>query len=139
MADRPSDDTAYRDHFRCPIRYRANRDAIELTTKTAHRQNRLSDDGMSWFFETHLEVELSARRLEPTLGEQAKDAIARALSEGQPWGDPNRTWIVPAKMRPNGASWGELKARSAMPSPSKSRITIQWGTRSGKFLVKLGS
>lgn len=84
MADRPSDDTAYRDHFRCPIRYRANRDAIELTTKTAHRQNRLSDDGMSRFFETHLEGELSALRQEPTLGEQTKVAIASALSEGTP-------------------------------------------------------
>ncbi len=84
MADRPSDDRAYRDHFRCSIQYGANRDAIELTMKTAQRQNRLSDEGMSKFFETHLEGELSALRKEPTLGEQTKDAIARALSEGPP-------------------------------------------------------
>ena len=84
MAGQPSEDSAYRSHFRCPILYRADRDAIELEANTVHRRNRLSDYGMSKFFETHLEGELSELRHETSLSDQTKDAIARALSEGPP-------------------------------------------------------
>lgn len=84
MADEPRDDAAFREHFGCPIHYRADRDALVLDLETASRSNRLSDDGMSRFFEAHLDGALRAIGDGPVLERRVLDQIGDALSEGVP-------------------------------------------------------
>ncbi len=84
MADRPEDDGVYQSHFRCPIHFNADRDALEVTTTAASRPNRLSDDGMSRFFETHLDSQLSQINDTSELERRILDQIGEALSEGVP-------------------------------------------------------
>ncbi len=83
-SDRPADDSAYQEHFRCPINFGADRDAIEITTAAAGRPNRLSDDGMSKFFEAHLDKELAQIDDTSELERRVLDQIGDALSEGVP-------------------------------------------------------
>ena len=84
MSDPPAEATAYWAHFRCPIRFGADRDALELATAMARHPNRLSDDGMSRFFEAHLDTQL--RQIPDISGLERRilDQIGNALSEGVP-------------------------------------------------------
>lgn len=84
MANRPEDDSLYRSHFRCPIHFNAERDALEVATITASQANRLSDDGMSSFFERHLDSQLSQLSKTSELERRILDQIRGALSEGVP-------------------------------------------------------
>ncbi|WP_171230895.1 AraC family transcriptional regulator [Ruegeria sp. HKCCA6707] len=84
MSDRPNDDGAYQEHFRCPIHFGADRDALEVLTTIASRANRLSDDGMSKFFETHLDTQLSQIDDTSELERRVVDQIGEVLSEGVP-------------------------------------------------------
>lgn len=84
MSDQPTDDDAYQMHFQCPIHFGADRDAIEVKTTVAARANRLSDDGMSKFFETHLDTQLSQINDTSELERRILDQICEALSEGVP-------------------------------------------------------
>jgi AraC-like DNA-binding protein len=84
MSDRPADDGAYRAHFRCPLHFGAGRDALEVSKAVASRANQLSDDGMSRFFETHLDQELSQINDTSELERRIVDRIREALSEGVP-------------------------------------------------------
>lgn len=84
MAERPKDDGAYQAHFRCPIHFGADRDALEVTTTAASQANRLSDDGMSKFFETHLDSQLSQINDTSELERRILDQIREVLSEGVP-------------------------------------------------------
>ena len=84
MSDRPANDGAYQEHFRCPIHFGADRDALEVLTTVASRANRLSDDGMSKFFETHLDTQLGQINDTSELERRILDQIGEALSEGVP-------------------------------------------------------
>jgi len=84
MSDRPDDDAAYQEHFCCPIHFGADRDALEVLTTEASRANRLSDDGMSKFFETHLETQLGQINDTSELERRIVEKIGEALSEGVP-------------------------------------------------------
>ena len=84
MADRPEDDGVYQSHFRCPIHFNADRDALEVTTTAASQANRLSDDGMSRFFEKHLDSQLSQINETSELERRILDQIREALSEAVP-------------------------------------------------------
>jgi AraC-like DNA-binding protein len=84
MSDRPNDDGAYQEHFRCPILFGADRDALEVPTTVASRANRLSDDGMSKFFERHLDAQLGQINDTSELERRIVDQIGEALSEGVP-------------------------------------------------------
>lgn len=84
MSSRPAEDSVYQAHFRCPIIYDADRDAIEITIKAARSPNRLSDDGMSKFFEAHLTKELGQVTRSTELEQKVLDQIGDALSEGVP-------------------------------------------------------
>jgi len=84
MSDRRADEGVYQEHFRCPIHFGADRDAIEVMTTVASRANRLSDDGMSKFFETHLDTQLSQINDTTELERRIVDQIGEALSEGVP-------------------------------------------------------
>lgn len=84
MSERPVPDGAYQDHFRCPIVFGADRDALEVSTATASQPNRLADDGISRFFETHLDRQLSRIDQTSELERHILDQIGDALSEGVP-------------------------------------------------------
>ncbi|MEX0281271.1 MAG: AraC family transcriptional regulator ligand-binding domain-containing protein [Arenibacterium sp.] len=84
IADRPLDDGVYQSHFRCPIHFNADRDAFEITIAAASRANRLSDNGMSRFFEAHLDNQLSQIKDTSELERCILDQICEALSEGVP-------------------------------------------------------
>ncbi len=84
MTARPDDDTAFRAHFRCPIYYGSDRDALEIDTEMSRRPNRLADTGRAQFFETHLDRELAVIRDTSTLAHRVLDQIGNALSEGVP-------------------------------------------------------
>jgi len=84
MVSQPPDDSAYQEHFRCPILFGSDRDAIEITAAMAARPNRLSDDGMSRFFEAHLNDELRQINDTSELERLVLDQVGDALSEGVP-------------------------------------------------------
>lgn len=84
MGHKHCDDSEYRTHFQCPIRYGADCDALELTLEAASRPNRLSDGGMSKFFEAHLVSELDQMVDTDVLENRVLGEIGEALSEGVP-------------------------------------------------------
>lgn len=83
-APAPARDEAYRDHFQCPIQYEAVCDALEIDIEMAARPNRLADDGISTFFEAHLDHELSEIGASASLEQRVLDQIGDSLSEGIP-------------------------------------------------------
>ncbi|MFK7856440.1 MAG: AraC family transcriptional regulator ligand-binding domain-containing protein [Granulosicoccus sp.] len=83
-ASKPENDEMHRAHFRCPIYFESNRDALEVDKKIASLPNRLSDSGMLKFFEAHLNDELSSIKDNSMLERRILDQIANALSEGVP-------------------------------------------------------
>ena len=82
--DKPVDDSAYRQHFGCPIHFGAGRDAFDVDAACASRPNRLSDEGISQFFEAHLDEVLSGIGDHSALEHRVLDQIGDALSEGVP-------------------------------------------------------
>ncbi|MEM7074166.1 MAG: AraC family transcriptional regulator ligand-binding domain-containing protein [Pseudomonadota bacterium] len=84
MSDRPADDGAYQEHFRCPVHFGADRDALEVKTTVASRANLLSDDGMFRFFETHLDTQLGHINDTSELERRIVDQIGEALCDGVP-------------------------------------------------------
>ncbi len=71
-------------YFGCPVYFNAEHDALVISDEALDRPNKLGDEGITQFLLSHLEGELSEVRDAPTLEDQTKEAIARALSEGPP-------------------------------------------------------
>lgn len=94
--DRPADPTPFQDHFGCPLRFGARRDALRVSDAGLAASNRLGDASISKFFDAHLEralgtlptrSELPQRAklaTEPELVRRVREAVARALPEGVP-------------------------------------------------------
>ncbi|WP_114008163.1 AraC family transcriptional regulator [Cohaesibacter intestini] len=82
--EKPTDETAYQTHFQGPVHFAAGHNTLELAITDALRTNRLADQGMAQFFETHLEQELSAFSGQTALESQILDHVGKALSEGAP-------------------------------------------------------
>jgi AraC-like DNA-binding protein len=80
----PASAAAHEAYFGCPVRFGAERDVLLLPAEALARPNRLGDKGITRFLLSCLEAELSGLAHEETLETRAKDAIARALSEGPP-------------------------------------------------------
>lgn len=83
-SERPQDDAILQDYFQCPIKFGANCDALEISMPVANQPNQLSDRGISKFFESHLENELSRIHDTTELERSIMDYIGDALSEGVP-------------------------------------------------------
>jgi AraC-like DNA-binding protein len=71
-------------YFGCPILFESDRDALLVSTETLETENRLGDESISRFFETHLEAELAKFGADQRLDEQVLNQISRSLSEGVP-------------------------------------------------------
>ncbi len=85
MAHRaPGTISCYRDHFQCPIHFQAGRDALEVSHQAVNSPNRLADEGISAFFDTHLDNAVSDLPKDVGLIRRVRSEIARTLSEGLP-------------------------------------------------------
>lgn len=74
----------YEAHFGCPVRFRADHDALHVPKADADRPNRLADQGISRFFEVHLEQEVAALEENVGLDRRVRCQISEALSDGVP-------------------------------------------------------
>lgn len=70
--------------FGCPVHFGADKDAMLFSYPSLSEPNVLGDEGITQFLVSHLDQELAQVDDTPALPEQAKDEIARALSEGLP-------------------------------------------------------
>ncbi len=82
--ERPASLDAYQRHFRCPLHFGTDRDGFEVTEDDLRVGNRLGDEGLSKFFETHLDKELAEFVDDSRLDQKVCSEISRALSEGVP-------------------------------------------------------
>ncbi len=80
----PTDLSAHKEHFRCPIHYGADRDGLEIANDLLYAGNRLGDEGVSEFFDAHLEKELAELIDDSRLDQRVCMQITQALSEGVP-------------------------------------------------------
>lgn len=71
-------------YFGCPLIFGSDRDALLVSTDTLQAPNKLGDESISRFFETHLEAEISKFGEDQRLDEQVLNQISRSLSEGVP-------------------------------------------------------
>ncbi len=70
--------------FGCPVTFGAELDAVLISKEAMERPNILGDEGISRYLISHLDAELADFAAVPPIVAKAKDAIARALSEGPP-------------------------------------------------------
>jgi AraC-like DNA-binding protein len=84
MREAPENVSVYAAHFRCPLRFGADWDGIEVDAEVAARPNRLSDDGVSSFFDTYLEEALAQPRALSGLERDVLEHIGDALATGVP-------------------------------------------------------
>jgi AraC-like DNA-binding protein len=80
----PHEVSAFEAHFRCPVHFGAQRDALEVSHDQLRRPNRLGDTSISRFFDTHLAGALEDLPEDSDLGRRVRAEIAQALSEGVP-------------------------------------------------------
>lgn len=82
--DAPRVVSAHEDYFGCPVRFRAEHDAIEVSEALLRSPNRLGDPGMMEFFDSHLERELAGLTDDQGLERRVRIQVSQALSEGVP-------------------------------------------------------
>ena len=80
----PEDLSEYTAHFRTEIRFGAERDGFEISDDLLRSPNRLGDQGLSEFFDAHLERELEGLDPDNRLVQRVRIQITRSLSEGAP-------------------------------------------------------
>jgi AraC-like DNA-binding protein len=80
----PRNTDAHTAYFGCPVLFGSDRDALLISPGALAEQNRLGDTGITRFLLSHLDRELAELTGAADVTGLARDAIARALSEGQP-------------------------------------------------------
>lgn len=80
----PGSTEAHERHFGCPVHFGSGMDALLVSHETLERPNRLGDESIARFFDTHLEEELSKLGDEETLDQRVRIQVSRVLSEGVP-------------------------------------------------------
>lgn len=82
----PAPDTVahHESFFECPVHFGAERDSIQISQKSLVASNKLGDESISAFFDTHLDTEVG--KLDDTLplDVRVREHVAPALSEGVP-------------------------------------------------------
>ena len=71
-------------YFGCPVYFGSELDALLLSPDSLAQPNKLGDEGITRFLDSHLEDELREVIDEASIESLAKDVIARSLSEGIP-------------------------------------------------------
>lgn len=82
--DAPPDRSAHDAHFDAPVRFSAERDALEIRNDVLARPNRLGDESISTFFASHLDDALAELPKDGGLGRRVRAEVSQALSEGVP-------------------------------------------------------
>ena len=71
-------------HFKCPVRFGEELDALVFETETLSQPNQVADESVHKFFETYLEEELAQRPDQLELATRVRTQITQHLSEGVP-------------------------------------------------------
>ena len=82
--DSPGTSEAHERHFGCPVHFGSGMDALLVSHETLEQPNRLGDESIARFFDTHLEQELSKLGDEEMLDQRVRIQVSRVLSEGVP-------------------------------------------------------
>ncbi len=82
--DDPDGDVGLAEHLGCPVEYGAQRTGMVLPDEVLDRANRLGDQGVSGFFDDHLNERLVSLIEPGDLRAQVFDAVLDALSGGVP-------------------------------------------------------
>ena len=82
--DAPGGTAAHERHFGCPVHFGADKDALLMSPQTMQRPNKLGDESISKFFDTHLDEELSKFENGGSLEKRVKIQVSQALSQGVP-------------------------------------------------------
>ena len=72
----PPSIAAHEDYFKCPIHYDAGLDALLVSKETLAAPNQLGDEGISKFFDTHLEAELEKFDDDASLAQRVRIQIS---------------------------------------------------------------
>ena len=80
----PNAGGAHERHFGCPVHFDTDRDALLMSHTTMQAPNRLGDESIVRFFDTHLDQELSKFDDDATLDRRVRIQISQSLSEGIP-------------------------------------------------------
>lgn len=80
----PDKTSAHEEYFGCPVHFGSDRDALRVSAATLDAPNRLGDEGVSSFFDRHLEAELAALADDSELGQRVRIQVSQALSQGVP-------------------------------------------------------
>jgi AraC-like DNA-binding protein len=79
----PPDDGPHRSFFGCPVRFDADRNAIELDRATLATPTLLADEGLSEYLLAQLD-ELRSRASDRSIVDDVRGAVADSLPDGQP-------------------------------------------------------
>lgn len=79
-----SDPDLYAEHFGCPVRFEADRDAIALSPAMLDLPNRLGDAAVSDFLTAHLETEIGSLKDDTSVRAALLRCLTPALSNGVP-------------------------------------------------------
>ncbi len=71
-------------YFGCPVHFDTDRDALLISHESLQTPNKLADEGISTFFESHLQSEVSKLEDVPSLERQVRSEVSQSLSEGIP-------------------------------------------------------
>ena len=71
-------------HFGCEVHFASDKDALLVSHETLTVPNKLGDESISHFFDSHLEAELSKLEDDSALEKRVKIQISHSLSDGIP-------------------------------------------------------
>ena len=80
----PPSTIAHERHFACPVRFGTQMDALLVSREQMLRPNKLGDRGISKYFDTHLDEELSKYDDSASLERRVRIQVSQALSAGVP-------------------------------------------------------
>ena len=80
----PGSVAAHEEYFGCPVRFSSDRDALLVSDGSLNAPNRVGDEEMVRFFDTHLARQVAQLDDDRSLDRRLQVAISRALSEGVP-------------------------------------------------------
>lgn len=80
----PASVSAHVAHFGCPVHFDSGMDALLVSDEALRTPNKLGDESISRFFDSHLETELAQLQDDTSLDKRVRIQISQSLSEGVP-------------------------------------------------------
>ncbi len=80
----PGDLSSHEEFFGCPVICNADRDAIQVSSKSLAAPNKLADSAISQFFDAHLDQEITEFASDIDMTLRMRTDIAQSLSDGVP-------------------------------------------------------